>query len=69
MLWHSQSAQPAGSRWAIHTADMCPKGAGFVLLATLARPHYDVVVPDLDDDTLGRLDAGFDAAVRNPGRR
>jgi hypothetical protein len=43
--------------------------AGFVLLATLARPHYDVVLPDLDADTLGRLDAGFDAPVANPGRQ
>jgi hypothetical protein len=43
--------------------------AGFVLLATLARPHYDVVVPDVDDDTLRRLDACFDAPVPNPGRQ
>ena len=43
--------------------------AGFVLLATLARPHYDVVVPDIEDDTLRRLDTCFDAPVANPGRR
>jgi hypothetical protein len=41
---------------------------GFVLLATLARPHYDVVLPDTSDDTLGRLDGCFESAVTNPGR-
>jgi len=43
--------------------------AGFVLLATLARPHYDVVLADIGDETLLRLDGCFDAPVENPGRR
>ena len=43
--------------------------AGFVLLPTLARPHSDVVLPDVTDDTLDRLKGCFDPAVGNPGRR
>ena len=43
--------------------------AGFVLLPTLARPHYDIVLPDTSDGTLVRLDTCFDPAVPNPGRR
>lgn len=43
--------------------------AGFVLLPTLGRPHYDIVLPDTSDGTLGRLDACFDPPVPNPGRR
>jgi hypothetical protein len=42
--------------------------AGFVLLATLARPHYDVVLPDTTGDTLVRLDECFDPPIKNPGR-
>jgi hypothetical protein len=42
--------------------------AGFALLATLARPHYDVVLPDLSDPMLARLDACFGAPIANPGR-
>lgn len=42
--------------------------AGFVLLATLARPHYDIVLPDTSDGTLLRVEQCFDAPVLNPGR-
>lgn len=41
---------------------------GFVLLPTLDRPHYDVLLPDLSDRTLDRLDESFDQTVPNPGR-
>jgi hypothetical protein len=41
---------------------------GFVLVASLARPHYDIVLPDTSDHTLSRLDGCFEAAVTNPGR-
>jgi hypothetical protein len=34
----------------------------------LARPHYDVVLPDLAEATLGRLERAFDAPVPNPAR-
>ncbi len=44
------------------------RAAGFALLPTLARPHYDVVLPDLTDATLSRLETCFDPAVPNPGR-
>lgn len=42
--------------------------AGFAIIPTLARPHYDIVLPDLQPSTLGRLDACFDPPVPNPGR-
>jgi hypothetical protein len=44
------------------------RGAGFVLLPTLAQPRYDVVLPDIHDETLARLDGCFDPPVVNPGR-
>ena len=42
--------------------------AGFPLIATGRRPHFDIVLPDLTDDTLGRLADCFDPAEPNPGR-
>jgi hypothetical protein len=42
--------------------------AGFALLATEARPHFDVVLPSLDDDVLSRLRTCFDGPRPNPGR-
>lgn len=42
--------------------------AGFALLPTLDRPHYDVVLPDLSDATLERLEGSFDEPIRNPAR-
>lgn len=44
------------------------RARGFPLIPTLDRPHYDIVLPDLDDPTLLRLDECFDPAVKNPGR-
>jgi hypothetical protein len=43
------------------------RAAGFALLPTLDRPHYDVVLPDLTDVTLDRLDSSFDPPEPNPG--
>lgn len=43
--------------------------AGFPVLATFGEPHYDVVLADLDDDTMDRLERCFDAPGPNPGRR
>jgi hypothetical protein len=43
--------------------------AGFSLLATGDRPHFDIVLPDLAPETLVRLEAAFDPAEANPGRR
>ena len=45
------------------------RSAGFRPIATLARPHYDVVLPDVGDGTLARLEAAFDPPIPNPGRR
>lgn len=44
------------------------RGAGFVLLATFDRPHYDVALPEVSDAVIDRLDRCFDAAIPNPGR-
>jgi hypothetical protein len=41
---------------------------GFALLATGDRPHFDIVLPDLSTETLGRLQAAFDPPEPNPGR-
>ncbi|MGH3655180.1 MAG: hypothetical protein ACRDUA_00835 [Micromonosporaceae bacterium] len=43
--------------------------AGFPVLPTFAVPHYDVVLADLDDDTMDRLERCFEAPGPNPGRR
>lgn len=44
------------------------RSAGLVLLATFAHPHFDVVLPDLSDQSLDRLAACFDEPIENPGR-
>lgn len=44
------------------------RGSKRALLPTLARPHFDVLLPDLDDETLDRLELGFDNAIPNPAR-
>lgn len=44
------------------------RAAGFALLATDARPHYDIVLAGLDEATLDRLRACFDPPRPNPGR-
>jgi hypothetical protein len=44
------------------------RAAGFALLAAEARPHFDIVLPDLEDRTLDRLRSCFDDPRPNPGR-
>lgn len=44
------------------------RAAGFALLPTLRRPHFSVVLPDLDSTTLDRLSSCFSEPVPNPGR-
>lgn len=44
------------------------RGAGFVLLATFEHPHYTLVLPDLSEITLARLERCFDDPIPNPGR-
>jgi hypothetical protein len=44
------------------------RAAGFAFLATGDRPHFDIVLPDLDRATLARLDAAFAPPEPNPGR-
>jgi hypothetical protein len=41
---------------------------GFALIPTFDRPHFDVVLPDITDTTLDRLELGFDQPIANPGR-
>ena len=43
--------------------------AGFALLATGGRPHFDIALPDLAGPTLSRLRDCFGPALPNPGRR
>jgi hypothetical protein len=45
------------------------RALGFALLPTLARPHYDVVLPDLADETLDRLELAFDLPIPRPNSR
>lgn len=42
--------------------------AGFALLPTFAHPHYTLVLPDVAEITLRRLDRAFDDPIPNPGR-
>jgi hypothetical protein len=42
--------------------------AGFSLLSTGRRPHFDIALPDLAGPTLARLRETFGPAVPNPGR-
>ncbi len=44
------------------------RALGFAMIPTLDRPHFDVVLPDLADATLDRLESGFDRPVLNPSR-
>jgi hypothetical protein len=44
------------------------RSLGFALIPTFDRPHFDVVLPDLTDATLDRLELGFDRPIANPGR-
>ena len=45
------------------------RAEGFPVIPTLDRPHYDVVLSDLSDRSLARLESCFDPPVPNPGRR
>lgn len=42
--------------------------AGFALLATFDHPHFTLVLADLTELTLARLDRCFDESIPNPGR-
>ncbi len=42
--------------------------AGFALLATFDHPHFTLVLADLSELTLARLDHCFDDPIPNPGR-
>jgi hypothetical protein len=42
--------------------------AGFALLATFDHPHFTLLLPDLSELTLARLDRCFDPPIPNPGR-
>lgn len=40
----------------------------FALLPTFDAPHFTLLLPDLAETTLARLDRCFDAAIPNPAR-
>jgi hypothetical protein len=44
------------------------RSAGFALLATFDHPHFTLVLADLCELTLARLDRSFDEPIANPGR-
>ncbi len=44
------------------------RAGGFALLPTFSRPHFSVLLPDLSELTMARLDRCFDAPIPNPGR-
>lgn len=46
----------------------CVRGGAFALFATFDRPHFAVVLADLSELTLTRLDRCFDDPIPNPGR-
>jgi hypothetical protein len=43
------------------------RSAGFPVWPTLAFPHFSIVLPDVDDETLARLEATFGPPEPNPG--
>lgn len=42
--------------------------AGFALLVTFDHPHFTLVLADLSELTVVRLDRCFDEGIPNPGR-
>ena len=44
------------------------RAEGFALLATFDHPHFTLVLPDLSQLTLARLDRSFDGPIPNPAR-
>lgn len=45
------------------------RGAGYALLATHRRPHYDIVLPSATVESASTLLALFTAGTTNPFRR
>ena len=45
------------------------RSAGFALLATFDHPHFTLVLADLGEVTIRRLERCFDEPIPNPGRR
>lgn len=44
------------------------RAAGFPLLATFEHPHFTLVLADLAELTIARLNRCFDDPIPNPGR-
>jgi len=44
------------------------RAGGFALLPTFSRPHFSLLLPDLSELTMARLERSFDAPIPNPGR-
>lgn len=44
------------------------RSSGFALLATFDTPHFTIVLPDLAELTVVRLNRCFDDPIPNPGR-
>lgn len=56
-------------RW-VHTPTVDQlAGAGFQLLATFSRPHFTLLLDDVTDDLLARLEEALGPPVENPYHR
>ncbi len=44
------------------------RDAGFAVLPTFDRPHFDIVLADVSDVTIARVTRCFDDPIPNPGR-
>jgi len=45
------------------------RSAGFPLLATFERPHFDIVLPGTEDAVIAGLERCFDEPVPNPAKQ
>ena len=45
------------------------RAGGFALVATFEHPHFSLLLPDVSELTIARLDRCFGAPIPNPGRR
>ncbi len=63
------SSRLANYRW-VHTPTARQLGdAGFTLLATFSRPHYTLLLDQITDELLGRLEAALGPPIENPYHR
>jgi hypothetical protein len=52
----------------VRGAGCAVRGAGFALVATFEHPHFTLVLPDISELTLARLEPCFECPIPNPAR-